>query len=184
MLSGAEHLEHLHNQMAEIMRVNPQLHLATVSPTGWPHASTVWFAPDEKMEQLFWLSSPNRVHSRHIAEASRRNQRSRGKGVPVAGSMSTEQQTSKPVAGLAFEGRADRVTDTSEVKEALGILVANHMIFIPGEAEGYLQAGGKSGLPHQVYKATIDHWTDFDNRPPRQPEEHKIKINPDGYLLA
>jgi uncharacterized protein YhbP (UPF0306 family) len=156
MLSPQERLQ---ERMNEIMRVQPELHLATVSQEGEPHAATVWFTPDERLERVFWLSAKSRLHSQHIDDVV-----ATGGIARVAGSMSGSNRPSRSVTGLSFEGHAYQITDQTDKEKALGLLVANR-VFFKDEVENYIAPCESDSMEgHGVYAAEVKTWIDFDGR--------------------
>jgi hypothetical protein len=171
----AETLDRLKGDMDKIVRSNPLLHLATVSILDrlrTPHSSTVWFAPEDELDRLYWLSAPSRVHSEHIESFQKF-----GGLAPVSGSVNLPTRPSQPVLGMSFEGQAFRVDSQVEREHAIGVLVTKRVIF-PDEAEAYLTPPGGSTMPqHAVYMAEVDSWTHFDGLLP--PENRKTVLSID-----
>jgi hypothetical protein len=144
--------------MSEIMRVKPLLHLATVSPEGKPHSSTVWFAPSDDLFELYWLSSPDKRHSLHIDEYNTNHY----SAAQVSGSMEIPQRPSRPPLGLSFEGLAYRLDDPASIAGAVGAL-STQRIFFPDELDQYLDPTEESNMStHAVYAVDVDQWSLFD----------------------
>lgn len=158
--------ERLTDDIDGLVIVSPVLHLATMSLDGRPHSSTVWFAPDEALERLFWLSSPERQHSKHIDMHA-----NAGMTAYVSGSMCKPQRPSRPVAGLSFEGEAKRLTNESEIDEAKSAFMHN-VIFSAEEIDAYMSS--RRDDPHAVYAATVHKWIDFNGMLPQ--EECRLEL--------
>ena len=54
-------------RLYDLLHVCSTLALATVDPAGLPHAANLNFVADDELA-IYWLSSPESAHSRHIAQ--------------------------------------------------------------------------------------------------------------------
>lgn len=95
----AEDLIRKYLQIIEMMQV------ATLSGDQ-PWICTLYFVADEK-QNLYWISSPNRRHSKEIANHSKV-----AVAVPV-------KFSGHPVVGLQIEGEASEVDDKDEIARAM-----------------------------------------------------------------
>ena len=110
------------------------MQLATVGKTG-PWICTVHFIEDEALN-LYWLSLPDRRHSKELAENAR---------VAITVAVKLEM----PVIGIQAEGRAEEVQDSEVIKNVMKKYVTKYKI---GDSfyENYVAGSNK----HKLYKFT------------------------------
>lgn len=115
-----------------LQRSGTVLQLATVHD-GKPWVATVYFVVDDDL-QVYWLSWPERRHSREIAENTQ-----------VAGAVVIK--TDRPVIGVQLEGRATLVADAREVQQVMERYIAKY-----GEGQQFYQAFVAGTNKHGMYK--------------------------------
>lgn len=131
------------------------MQLATVMD-GKPWISTVYFVADDELN-LYWLSWPERRHSREIAENPQ-----------VAATVVIK--TDKPVIGVQLDGVADIVTDSTRVVEVMDRYVAKY------DAGKEFVAKFAEGTNHHVlYALTPQHIQLFDEV--QFPSESPVSIS-------
>ncbi len=118
------------------------MQLATVGKTG-PWICTVHFIEDEALN-LYWLSLPDRRHSKELAENPR---------VAITVAVKPEM----PVIGIQAEGIAKEVQDPEIIKNVMEKYVAKYKI---GDTfYGNFIAGNNK---HKLYKFTPNRFSLFD----------------------
>ena len=118
------------------------MQLATVGKAG-PWICTVHFIEDEALN-LYWLSLPDRRHSKELAENAR---------VAITVAVKLEM----PVIGIQAEGRAEEVQDSEVIKNVMKKYVTKYKI---GDSfyENYVAGSNK----HKLYKFTPNRFSLFD----------------------
>lgn len=115
-----------------LQRSGTVLQLATVHD-GKPWVATVYFMVDDDL-QVYWLSWPERRHSREIAENTQ-----------VAATVVIK--TNRPAIGVQLEGAATVVTDASEVQRVMERYVAKY-----DEGQQFYDAFVAGTNKHVMYK--------------------------------
>lgn len=118
------------------------MQLATVVD-GKPWISTVYFVADEELN-LYWLSWPERRHSREIAENPQ-----------VAATVVIK--TDKPVIGVQLDGVADIVTNSTRVVEVMDRYVEKY-----GAGREFAAKFAEGTNRHVLYALTPQHIQLFD----------------------
>jgi uncharacterized protein YhbP (UPF0306 family) len=108
-----------------------------------PWICTVFFVADE-LQNLYWLSSPERRHSQEIA----RNQK-----VAIAVPVKSDW----PVIGIQAEGVATVVQDAEEVKHVMELYVTKY-----GKGKDFYDNFVKGTNQHNLYKFTPNTFVLFD----------------------
>lgn len=136
MTKNAETLIKEHLQNGELMQ------LATVRDNK-PWNCTVYFV--ELDGKIYWLSWPERRHSREIADNPH-----------VAAAIVVKADW--PVIGVQIEGIADVVDDADEVKRVMDVYTEKYHGFGKDFYELFMAGENK----HQMYRLTPEHVTMFD----------------------
>ena len=108
------------------------MQLATVQGSG-PWIATVYFVADDELN-LYWLSWPERRHSREIAECAQ---------VAAAIVMQAEQ----PVVGIQGEGTASIVTDNETIEWVMQLYAQKYQ-----QGEKFAQHHAAGTNHHVLYK--------------------------------
>ncbi len=98
-----------------------------------PWVATVYFVADDELN-VYWLSWPERRHSREIAEQA-----------DVAATVVIK--TDRPVIGVQLEGTATEVQDAGEVQQVMERYVAKY-----GEGQKFYDAFVAGTNKHHMYK--------------------------------
>ncbi|MDZ7785572.1 MAG: pyridoxamine 5'-phosphate oxidase family protein [Candidatus Saccharibacteria bacterium] len=116
-----------------------------------PWVCTVYFVADDDFS-LYWLSWPERRHSREIAKNDK---------VAIAIAVKHDQ----PVIGIQAEGRAEVVRDGKIVEEILPKYVKKY-----GAGKDFIERFKAGDNEHQLYKFTPSKIVLFDekNNPPEK----------------
>jgi nitroimidazol reductase NimA-like FMN-containing flavoprotein (pyridoxamine 5'-phosphate oxidase superfamily) len=129
---------------AELNRVKT-MQLAT-SREGQPWACTVYFVV--RGGNFYWLSFPERRHSRELAEDAR-----------AAVAIAVHQDV--PVVGVQAEGAVDIVSDIAEAEAVLGLYVAKY-----GQGSEFIERLKQGRNRHQLYRLVPSGIMLFDERTP------------------
>lgn len=110
------------------------LQLATVRG-GKPWIATVYFVVDDELN-IYWLSWPERRHSREIAENS-----------AVAGAVVIKAD--QPVIGVQLAGVVSEVTDDKTIESVMKLYVAKY-----DQGHKFREAVAAGTNKHHMYKLT------------------------------
>jgi uncharacterized protein YhbP (UPF0306 family) len=110
-----------------------------------PRANSLYYVASDDLKSVYWLSEPERRHSRDIQDNPR-----------VAGAIAIK--TDLPVAGLQFEGDASEVLDSEEQQYAIEKYSAKY----DGSVEGLYDRMVAGTNKHHLYKIAIRKLELFD----------------------
>jgi len=114
-----------------------------------PWVCTVYYVPDEELN-LYWISTPERRHSREIA------------GHPkVAGAIPVKHAPDGGVVGLQFEGQAQRITDQDEIQKIMKLYVNRYTMRLP-TGDGWYRDFIAGKNPYKLYRIKPSLFVLFD----------------------
>ena len=135
-----------HSEAKSVVRAglaSAKLMQVATSSDNKPWICTVYFVADEKLN-LYWLSWPNRRHSRELVSNSK-----------VAVAIAIKPDT--PVIGIQAEGKVGQVDDLSEIKGVIDKYVSK--FGVGNKFYDNLVAGKNK---HQLYKFIPERLSLFD----------------------
>ncbi len=110
-----------------------------------PRANSLYYVASDDLRSVYWLSEPQRRHSRDIQDNPR-----------VAGAIAIK--TDLPVAGLQFEGDASEVLDSEEQQYAIDKYSDKY----DGSVKGLYNRMVAGTNKHHLYKIAIRKLELFD----------------------
>lgn len=122
------------------------MQLGTVSE-GWPRVNSVYFVTDDTARTVYWMSEPERRHSKDIIVDKR-----------VAGAV--VGKGSHPVIGVQFMGMADTVSDEQEIKN----IMAHYSKKYNGFGVDFYDRYKKGVNKHMLYKMSFSSLELFDEQ--------------------
>lgn len=134
----------MHDYVHAHFRAGRTMQLATLR-AGQPQVCSVYFVTNADDTAVYWLSEPTRRHSQDITTHDR-----------VAGAIAIKAD--KPVIGLQFTGSAQIVTDSEEVKQAIG----DYSNKYDGQGSDFYDHFVAGTNKHQLYKMTFTSLEVFD----------------------
>lgn len=120
------------------------MQLATLDENG-PRVNSVYFVVSDDMKTLYWMSEPQRRHSRALAADAR-----------IAGALVAKADD--PVAGLQFTGTGSILEDQSELRMAINRYNDKYHNVAKGLYER-IKAGTNK---HVVYRFAVESLELFD----------------------
>lgn len=124
-----------------------------------PWCCTVYFVADEKFN-LYWISTPDRRHSKEIENNTK-----------VAAAIAIKHVPGKDVIGLQVEGDAELVKDTQEIKSTMRIYTDRYN----RDEEWYKDfVAGKSGYKLYRIKPRLIVLFDEETFPDNTRKEYKV----------